>query len=217
VTLPRYATVSLDADSTLSGVEGIDWLAARREPHVAAQIANLTSAAMNGELALEAVYGKRLAIVSPTRGDIDALGETYVQRLAPGAKGAVRALQEAGVRVLIVSGGLRAALLPMAAVLGVDDTDVYGVDITMQLGAYSSFDAGSPLTRQDGKALLFHRIKGTLPQPILHVGDGATDAVVRGVVDAFAVYTGFVKRDAVVKVADVVVPSFDELQQLVLG
>jgi predicted RNase H-like HicB family nuclease len=32
----------------------------------------------------------------------------------------------------------------------------------------------------------------TLPRPILHVGDGMTDAVTRDVVDGFAAYTGFV-------------------------
>ena len=38
-----FATVVLDVDSTLSGIEGIDWLAERRGPELAATIVALTN------------------------------------------------------------------------------------------------------------------------------------------------------------------------------
>jgi phosphoserine phosphatase len=210
-------TVSIDADSTLSNVEGIDWLAMRREPHIAAQVAALTKAAMDGEITLDSVYGKRLEVVSPTRGDIFALGETYVQRVAPDAEQVVRALRTAGIRVLIVSGGIREALRPLAELVGVDDADLHAVDVHLgPTGFYQSFDAASPLIRQDGKARLLHDLGPTLPAPILHVGDGATDAVV-GNAAAFAAYTGFIRRPAVVKEADFEVESFGALLELATG
>jgi phosphoglycolate phosphatase-like HAD superfamily hydrolase len=55
-----------------------------------------------------------------------------------------------------------------------------------------------------------------LPRPVIAVGDGATDAALRTVVDTFAAYTGFVHRDAVVRAADRVLNSFDELLEVVL-
>ena len=39
----------------------------------------------------------------------------------------------------------------------------------------------------------------------------------RPAVDAFAAFTGFVARDAVVRGADVVITSFDQLVELVLA
>jgi hypothetical protein len=49
------------------------------------------------------------------------------------------------------------------------------------------------------------------------VGDGATDAAMRGAVDAFAAFTGFVSRATVVAAADAVVSSFASLTELVLA
>jgi phosphoserine phosphatase len=64
---PRFASVVIDVDSTLSGIEGIDWLAALRGPEMAAKISALTDRAMRGEITLDAVYGERLKMIAPTR------------------------------------------------------------------------------------------------------------------------------------------------------
>src|SRR5205085_3697398 len=60
VTVTRFASVVLDVDSTLCGIEGIDVLAMRRGPEVGRRIAEITDRAMRGEIALERVYGERL-------------------------------------------------------------------------------------------------------------------------------------------------------------
>jgi phosphoserine phosphatase len=46
--MPRFASVFLDVDSTLCGVEGIDFLAQRRGPDVAARVTEATERAMRG-------------------------------------------------------------------------------------------------------------------------------------------------------------------------
>ena len=77
MSLGGYSSVVLDVDSTLCGIEGIDWLAARRGPQAGRRIAELTDRAMNGDLALDAVYGERLGAVRPSRGDLEALASAY--------------------------------------------------------------------------------------------------------------------------------------------
>lgn len=210
-------TVSLDVDSTLAGIEGIDWLAARRGPDVTAAITSLTDAAMSGATRLEDVYARRLEAVRPSRQDVDALGHAYCESVAPGARECVAALSRANVRVLIISGGLRAALLPLARLVGVSDSDVYGVELRFGAdGTYAGFDATSPLTTDAGKSQVLRPLVPGLSRAILHVGDGMTDATTRDVVDAFAAYTGFVTRDNVVTRADFTVNSFVALQAAVL-
>ena len=54
----------LDVDSTLSAVEGIDWLAALRSEAVRERVAEVTDRAMRGEVPLAAVYAERLAAVN---------------------------------------------------------------------------------------------------------------------------------------------------------
>lgn len=211
-----FASVVLDVDSTLCGIEGIDWLAGRRGGDAARRVAELTERAMRGEIALDAVYGERLALVRPTRADVETLGEAYLSALAPGAADSVRALRSAGRRVAIVSGGLREALLPLATLLGVVEGDVRAVSVAFDAGGeYAGYDVASPLATSGGKRQVAESL--ALPRRTLAVGDGATDLAMRPAVDAFAAFTGFVRRDAVVRAADHTIDSFDQLVELVLA
>jgi phosphoserine phosphatase len=171
---PRFRTVLVDVDSTLSGVEGIDWLAARRGPEVAAAVAAMTDRAMRGEIPLDAVYGERLALVRPARADLAALAEAYAAALAPGAARRWRGLRDVGVRVALVSGGIRQAILPAVRALGFAYADVHAVDVVLDMGgAYVGYDAGSPLATQAGRARWPARCSpaaGRLPRPALAVG-----------------------------------------------
>lgn len=201
--MPRFRSVVFDCDSTLSAIEGIDELAiAHRE-----EIGRLTDAAMRGEVPLEDVYGRRLALVKPTREAVDALGALYVERLVPDAREVVAALQAEGIDVRIVSGGLRPAVLAAARAVGVRDDAVEAVDVYFDsAGHYAGFDEQSPLARAGGKRVVLERWT-ELPRPVMFVGDGVTDLEARPVVDCFVAFAGVVERAAVVAAADAVVRS----------
>ena len=64
---PPYDAVVFDCDSTLSELEGIDELAGGRS----AEVSELTARAMAGELPMEAVYGRRLELLRPTRTELE--------------------------------------------------------------------------------------------------------------------------------------------------
>ncbi|MEO6528493.1 MAG: HAD-IB family phosphatase [Gemmatimonadaceae bacterium] len=211
-----FASVVLDVDSTLCGVEGIDWLASRRGAEAGARIAELTDRAMRGEIELHAVYGERLLMVRPTSADLDALAAEYLRTLAPGASAAITNMHANGRRVVLVSGGIRNAILPLARQLGIADADVHAVGVRVDAsGGYESYDSSSPMTTSEGKRAVVEALG--LPRRLLAVGDGATDLAIRPVADAFAAFTGFVRRDGVVASADAVLDSFDQLAELVLA
>ncbi|MES2177408.1 MAG: HAD-IB family phosphatase [Gemmatimonadota bacterium] len=216
MSLNGFASVILDVDSTLCRVEGIDWLARRRGAEVCDHVAKLTDRAMRGEIALENVYAERLALVHPTWDDIAALANAYAETLAPGAEDAVRRLVAAERRVVLVSGGIREAILPVALRLGIPRRDVYAVSTRFdELGEFIGFESDSPLATATGKRAVAESIG--LPPRVLAMGDGVTDLAMRPAVDAFAAFTGFVHRDQVVELADVVLESFDQLVELVLA
>ena len=150
---PAFRTVVLDVDSTVSGIEGIDWLAARRGDVVARRVADLTNTAMQGGIPLEEVYGLRLNAIRPRREEVDALSRAYVDALAPGALETIGRLKTLGVQIVLVSGGLRHALLRMALHLGLSATDVHAVSLRFDAGgAYQGYDTGSPMTTVGRKA-----------------------------------------------------------------
>ena len=216
MTRPRFASVVLDVDSTVSGIEGIDWLARRRGAETTAEITQLTADAMRGAIPLEDVYGRRLALIRPTRAEVDALSNAYMAAIAPDCPATIASFRRAGIKLALVSGGIRQAILPLAKQLGVDASDLHAVDITFDaLGNFESFDASSPLTTSAGKGPVVAALG--FPRPILAVGDGHTDLAMRPVVDAFAAFTGFAAREAVVRAADSVIKSFRDLAKVVLG
>jgi phosphoserine phosphatase len=199
--IPRFRAVLFDCDSTLAEVEGIDELArGHREA-----VAELTARAMAGELPLEEVYARRLALARPGRPELEDLATRYVAGLVPGARETVAGLHAAGVDVRIVSGGLRPAVLAVARALGVPEDRVYAVDVALDAsGGYAGFETDSPLARTGGKRRLVEGL-AALPRPVLLVGDGMTDLEARPAVDAFACFTGVARREAIAAAADFVI------------
>ncbi len=218
-----FAGLVLDVDSTLTRIEGIEWLAARRGPTVAREIAEMTGRAMSGAVALEDVYGERLAIVRPSRDDIAALAAAYVHGMMPDVCETIALLRDRGIDLTIVSGGIRQAVEPLAAALGVEGERVHAVPVAFAAdGAYAGFDRTSPLTRRWGKPTLVRGL--SLARPLLALGDGSTDAELKTctagggrAVDAFAAFVGVATRPAVVAVADYIVDRFSDLPPVVLG
>jgi Phosphoserine phosphatase len=213
----RFKSLVLDVDSTLSAIEGIDWLASLRSESVRRRVAEITERAMSGEVALGSIYAERLAAVMPTREEIGRLGSEYVERMEESTRESLAELTNIGVKVVLVSAGIREAILPLASVLGVPSSDVHAVRVYFtESGNYAGFNAESPLTQNGGKATVVRGLG--LPRPILAVGDGLTDAELRTIdppaVDAFAAYTGVVERAPVVRVADYTIRSFEELPAL---
>jgi phosphoserine phosphatase len=216
VTSPGFASIILDVDSTLCGIEGIDWLSELRGHAVGAEVTALTDHAMRGEIALDSVYGARLALVQPSKSEIAALADAYAAALAPHAAMTILRLRAAGRRVVLVSGGVREAILPVATRLGIVDRDVHAVAVRFDAnGRYVDFDATSPLTTAAGKRAVAESL--ALPRRVLAMGDGATDLAMRPAVDAFAAFTGFVRRDFICDQADTILNSFDQLVELVLA
>jgi phosphoserine phosphatase len=198
--MPKFRTVLLDCDSTLSAIEGIDELAV----HCREDVERLTDAAMRGRIPLEEVYGRRLELVRPTRAAIEALGRQYVARLVPDARETIAALQAAGVDVRIISGGLLLAVLAAADAVGVSADHVAAVEISFnEDGSYAGFDAASLLAANGGKRRAIEQ--WNVDRPAMMVGDGNTDLEARPAVDMFVAFAGVVERPSVVGAADAVV------------
>ncbi len=214
--MPSFGTVIFDCDSTLSTIEGIEDLAADR----ADEIARLTQLAMEGRVPLEEVYGLRLEQVRPSRQRVERLGQRYVDTMVQDVPRVVRELMGAGIEVRIVSGGLKPAILVLAAHLGIRPDAVAAVDVVFGPdGSYSGFDTGSPLTTAGGKRQVIESWKPSLRVPVMLVGDGATDLEAKPAVDTFVAFAGVKNRASIRRAADVVIdgPSLLPVVKLALG
>jgi phosphoserine phosphatase len=197
----KYRFVFFDVDSTLVTIEGIDVLAAGNQ-----EIVRLTEAAMNGEIALDEVYARRLEIIRPTRGAVEALGQQYIHSLVDSAAETVATLQAAGADVHLVTAGIAQAIQPLAQHLGIAARAVHAVPLIFHAdGSYLDFDRRSLLARGGGKELVVRAILTRAKGRSAFIGDGASDLETKPVVDLFIGFGGVQARPRVQESADVFV------------
>jgi phosphoserine phosphatase len=197
----RYRFVFFDVDSTLVTIEGIDVLA-NGNP----EIVRLTEAAMNGEIALDEVYGRRLEIIRPTLRDVEALGQQYTASLVDGAQETIAELHKAGAHVHLVTAGIAQAIAPLAAKLNIPPRLVHAVALEFhEDGSYKDFDRRSFLTRSGGKELVVHAILARAKGKSAFIGDGVSDLETKPAVTQFIGFGGVARREKVQANADVYV------------
>ncbi len=195
-----FDIICFDCDSTLSKIEGIDELAGR--VGLGEQMAALTNAAMNGEVALEDVYERRLSLIKPDKKAIDWLADLYIETMVDGVPEVFKTLLDQQRQLHIISGGIRQAILPLANRLGLSDDHVHAVDVIFNdQGDYQGFDTHSPLARTGGKAEICKTLKNSASK-LAMIGDGQTDLESKQAEAFFVGFGGVVERDAVRQRAD---------------
>ncbi len=213
-----YDLIFFDCDSTLSSIEGIDELA--RFKGKEQRVAVLTQKAMDGDLDLAEVYGKRLQAIRPTRGQLKAIEERYYETLVPDAQAVLDALRFLGKQVFIISGGLAEPVRGLGVRLGVPPENIRAVELEYnQLSGdwwryyepsernhqtYLDYDEG-PLTVSSGKPMIVRELANGKHGRKMMIGDGASDLATRAVVDLFVGFGGVVARQKVRDEADVFV------------
>jgi len=206
--------ILFDCDSTLSAIEGVDELGRARGPEVFRRVETMTNDAMNGKIPVEAVFGKRLEIIQPCQADVAAVGRQYIETIEPTAKQVMAELAMRGWLAVVVSGGFRQAIRPLADVLGI--ARVEAVDLFFHAdGSYQSYDERYPTTRSGGKPEVAAQLRRELaPVRMVMVGDGVSDLETKPAVDLFIGFGRYVTREKVRAGAHHFITSLDELLRI---
>lgn len=208
---PHYEHIFFDCDSTLTTIEGIDVLADYAGKKWRVEV--LTKAAMDGELDLGEVYGKRLQAVRPTREQIRSIRRAYKRNVVEDATAVIQTLQSLGHKVYIISGGLEEPVREFGIFLGVPKENIraVGVDYNQLSGKwwetnlphnegnnakYLTYEEGA-LSISDGKAQIVTELLGKQKGRSLLIGDGNSDLLASRAVDLFVGYGGIEKRERV--------------------
>lgn len=230
---PAFHNIFFDCDSTLSTIEGIDALAESAGKKWRVEV--LTNAAMNGQLDLEDVYGKRLQAVHPTRRQIMAIRNQYKKNIVEDAAELIHTLQTLGHQVFIISGGLYEPVKEFGIALGVPESHIRAVNVQYdeltgewwrteqeQGERYKNYVEGA-LTVSNGKAQIVRELlaeHGRHPHHrSLLIGDGVSDLLAGHSVDLFVGFGGVIKRERVWREAAAFIhsPSLAPLLAVALG
>ena len=199
--------IVMDVDSTLIQGEVIEMLA----DHAGClqQVAEVTEAAMRGELDFEQSLRERVALLEGL--DASALDQVYDSiLLAPGARTMVRTLKRLGYRFAIVSGGFTQITDRIAADLGIDFAAANELEVAD--GRLTGRIVGSVVDRA-GKAAALRRFAAEAGVPTastIAIGDGANDL---DMLSAAGLGIAFNAKPVVQKAADtaVNVPYLDAI------
>jgi phosphoserine phosphatase len=164
--------VVFDMDSTLIEAEVIDELA--KEAGVGDQVAEITEAAMRGELDFNASFRKRVALLKGL--DVAVLDTVAARlKLTEGAETLVSQLKQLGFKTAILSGGFSYFAKGLQQRLGFDY--VYANDLDIIDGKVTGEVTGE-IVNGERKAQLLREIaerEGLKLEQTIAVGDGAND------------------------------------------
>ena len=208
--------IAFDCDSTLSAIEGVDELARLAGPDVFKQVEDLTNQAMNGEIAIEEVFAKRLELIQPTKEQCNQIGQLYIEHIEPTAKETIEQLKKDGWECIIISGGFAPCIEPFATHLGIERIEAVPLIFTKN-NEYESFDSNYPTTRNGGKPdVIKQLIAEKSPDQLVMVGDGVSDLETQHVVNQFIAYAGYTPREKVISQSEHTVYLLKEIQDILM-
>lgn len=171
--LADFGLFVTDMDSTLIDIECIDEIAA--ECGAKAQVAEITDAAMRGEIDFCQSLTRRVALLTGL--EVSALDTVYEKRLRlnRGAEALMQGLKAAQVSTMLVSGGFTFFTDRLQAALGFDHA--YANRLEVSDGKLTGAVSG-PVVDGEAKAAHLCRVRDEMALPadrVMAVGDGAND------------------------------------------
>jgi phosphoserine phosphatase len=177
--LSDFKLVAMDMDSTLITIECIDEIADMQG--LKPQVAEITEAAMRGEIEFQESLTRRVALLKGL--DAGALQRVYDERLklSPGAENMLQAIQAAGLKTLLVSGGFTFFTDRMKERLKLDYTHSNTLEIVD--GKLTGKVLGVIVDAEEKRATVERvcREIGADPRQTIVMGDGANDLKMMGI------------------------------------
>ncbi len=178
-TLADFKLVAMDMDSTLITIECIDEIADMQG--LKPQVAEITEAAMRGELDFAASLTRRVALLEGL--EASALARVYEERLriSPGGESMLAAVQAAGLKTLLVSGGFTFFTERLQARLGLDYAHANVLEV--ENGRLTGRVVGGIVDAEE-KRRTVERVCAELgiePRQAIVMGDGANDLRMMGI------------------------------------
>ena len=84
----------------------------------------------------------------------------YIENIVKDARGVIKLLQKNGVDAMLLSGGFRRSIIPLAEYVGIPKKNIYANDLIFgEKGEYLGFDGKNLLSQEKGKKVEVRRFK----------------------------------------------------------
>lgn len=211
----------IDFDSTFTKVEAFDVLAEitldghpERETLIK-KIKDITDKGMEGTLSFRESLEQRLAILSPTKKDLQQLVSALREKVSDSFIRNKDFFEKYADNIYIISNGFKSFIEPIVTEYGIKKENIYANQFEYDdQGKVKGFDKQNPLSANNGKVEQLKKLN--LPGDVYVIGDGYTDYEIKhaGLANKFYAFTENVERGNVLSKADHIAPSLDEFLYL---
>ncbi|PIV11004.1 phosphoglycerate dehydrogenase [Candidatus Roizmanbacteria bacterium CG03_land_8_20_14_0_80_35_26] len=211
----------IDFDSTFVQVEALDELAniaLRKNPRkkeILEKIKKITKAGMEGKIPFNQSLKKRIKLFETNKKDLNKLIRLLKRKITVSIARNKEFFRKYHKNIYIISGGFKEYILPLFKPLGIDKKNILANEFIFDSqGKIIGFDKKNLLSQDKGKIKQIKTLN--LPGKIYVIGDSYTDYQIKeaGLANNFFVFCENIKRDAIIKKADRVLPNFDEFLYL---
>lgn len=207
----------IDFDSTFTQVEALDELgeiSLQGDPDkdsVIAEIVNLTNSGMEGKSSFTQNLTKRIDLLKANKKHLPLLISRLKTKVSESVKRNRAFFGDFSDNILIVSSGFKEFITPIVTEYGIKEENIYANTFEYdENDNIIGFDKANVLCLDKGKIQQLKNLN--LKGDVYVIGDGYTDYEIKeaGMANKFYAFTENVERDAVIKKAEHIAPSFDE-------
>ncbi len=216
--MPQTIKFIIDFDSTFTQVEALDILgeiSLSKDPdrdEKLQAIKDITDKGMDGSITFRESLEQRLEILKANKSQITDLIAALKKKVSRSFDRNKEFLLENAEDIFIISNGFKDFIIPIVADYGIQKENVFANEFVYdEHGNIVDFNRENPLSKNNGKAETIRRVN--LEGDIYVIGDGYTDYEIKasGLANKFYAFTENVSRARVMKEADHIAPSLDEI------
>ncbi len=210
--------IIIDFDSTFIQVEAFDELAqislrdSLQKEQIVKQIADITAKGMEGEIEFDESLISRIKLLSAKKEHLKDLIDRLSNKVSLSIQRNAAFLKEYANNIFIVSNGFKEFIVPIVTTYGIKEENILANTFSYDKDDYIiGLDEINDLSKNQGKVAAIKKLNLN-PDEVYVIGDGYTDYEIRqaGMAKYFYAFTENVTRESVIKVADFVIPNFDE-------
>ncbi len=208
----------IDYDSTFIKVESLDELSKNSKnfnKKIHKEIIKITELGMEGKISFSESLEKRLKLIESDKEDVQNTLKVLENQITDSFKENEEFLKNYSEQIFIVSSGFHELIDPIVTRYGINKNNIFANNFLYEKNKIIGFNKNNPLSKSHGKVEIVKSLN--LKGKVIVIGDGYTDYEIKrdGYADTFFLFIENIKRDSVIKSADYLLKSLDQLIKII--
>ena len=208
----------IDYDSTFIKVESLDELSKNSKKFnkkIHKEIIKITELGMEGKISFSESLEKRLKLIESDKEDVQNTLKVLENQITDSFKENEEFLKNYSEQIFIVSSGFHELIDPIVTRYGINKNNIFANNFLYEKNKIIGFNKNNPLSKSHGKVEIVKSLN--LKGKVIVIGDGYTDYEIKrdGYADTFFLFIENIKRDSIIKSADYLLKSLDQLIKII--